>query len=295
MSTQMQRAANGGPKSLKAFLESPDVAKKLGEVATQAMKAEDLIRLANMAASRQPELAKCAPHTVLRALMDAAALGIKPGGLMGRGYLVPRKNHKTGEMECCFDPGWRGLVDIARRGGKIRRIEAIVVYDNDEFSIVRDPFTRVHHSPTEGETGNIRAAFAIAEFTDGATQIEVVMKRDLDKIRRSSASQNGPWATWPEEMSRKSAVRRLCKYLPYDPMLEKALEAATDADTDMPVDISVASPEPAKPRSKQLAEKVRQKAQAQAEEARAQELDPGGPEPDPSDDEYQGDDPDEGQ
>lgn len=264
MNSPLMAPRNGAQaKTLKSYLESDDVRGRLAQVASSAMKPDELVRMALLAASRQPDLAKCSQHSILRALMDAAALGVKPGGLMGRGYLVPRKNKFTKEMECCFDPGWRGLVDIARRSGRIRRIEAHVVFENDHFLVVRDPFTRIEHQPTEGDTGSIRAAYAMAEFVDGGTQIEVVMRRDLEKIRASSASENGPWATWPEEMARKSAVRRLCKYLPYDPVLERALEAATDAEAEEPMmrDADfVPDATPAKPRAKRIAERIRTKA-----------------------------------
>lgn len=259
MANQAMQRSNGGTggTNLKAFLDRPDVRAKLGEVASAHMKADELVRLANMAASRQPELAKCSQASILRALMDAAALGIKPGGLMGRGYLVPRKNKTNGELEATFDPGWRGLIDVARRSGQVKRIEAHVVFEADHFKMMRAPFTSIEHVPSEdADPGAVRAAYAIAEFVDGSTQIEVLWRRDIDKIRKSSASANGPWATWYDEMARKSAVRRLCKYLPFDPILERALEAATDSDDDIGRDV-VPTLEVDRPvQSKRLATKI---------------------------------------
>ncbi len=240
-------------RDLKTFLNSPAVRSKLAEVASAAMKPDDLIRLALIAASRAPDLEKCTEASILRALLDASALGIQPGGLMGRGYLVPRKNGRTNTTEAHFDPGWRGLVDIARRSGQIRRIEAHAVHELDTFVVERSPLTTVRHVPNEGaEPGPIRAAYAVAEFTGGELQIEIVWKRDLDKIRRLGADK-GPWASWADEMARKTAVRRLCKYLPYDPMLERAM-AASDAADDVDFGVDV---EPAPKMS--IAEKVRAK------------------------------------
>ncbi len=231
--------ATSPARDLKSYLSLPAVRAKLVEAAGSAMKPDDLVRLTLIAASRTPELARCTFDSVLRALMDAAALGIKPGGLMGRGYLVPRSNKKNGTVECNFDPGWRGLVDVARRSGKIRRIEAHVVYEADEFVVERTPLTSIRHVPTEtANPGAVRAAYAVAEFTGGEVQIEILYRRDLDKIRRFGA-QNGPWANWYDEMARKSAVRRLCKYLPFDPQLEAAIAAADRADNDGDMDIGV--------------------------------------------------------
>lgn len=230
------------PKTdLRSYLDSPAVRAKLTEAAGKLMKPEDLIRFALIAASRSPDLAVCSRESVLRALLDAAALGIKPGGLMGRGYLVPRKNNKVKPAitECCFDPGWRGLVDIARRSGQIKRIEAHVVHQRDEFSFARTPLTTLSHVPCEdGDPGEIRAAYAVAEFQGGELQVEVVLRRDLDKIRAMAAG-GGPWANWGEEMARKTAVRRLCKYLPYDEALDQAMAASDTADSVDIVNVSV--------------------------------------------------------
>lgn len=226
-------ARRGIANDLKSYLDSPGVRAKLNEVAGNAMKPDDLIRLALMAASRSPDLVKCSRESILRSLLDAAALGIKPGGLMGRGYLVPRKNRQNNTLECCFDPGWRGLVDIARRSGQIKRIEAHVVYAMDEFYVQRTPLTSIRHVPSEEPNpGEVRAAYAVAEFQGGELQIEVMMRRDLEKIRKLGA-QNGPWAQWYDEMARKSAVRRLCKYLPYDPQLDEAMRVMDQADGEL--------------------------------------------------------------
>ncbi|AKV03168.1 Recombinational DNA repair protein RecT (prophage associated) [Labilithrix luteola] len=237
-STEMTRSAGAAPLArrgggdLKEFLGSDAVRKKLAEAAGKVMRPEDLIRFALVAASRTPDLAKCSKESVLRSLLDSAALNIMPGGLMGRGYLVPRKNTKNNTTECHFDPGWRGLIDIARRGGKVRRIEAHVVHAADVFSYERSPLTTLHHVPSElDDPGEIRAAYAVAEFVDGGIQIEVVTRRDLNKIRAMGAK-NGPWSTWGEEMARKTAVRRLCKYLPYDPLLERAMHASDESDVN---------------------------------------------------------------
>lgn len=218
--------------TLQAFFDRPEVRAKLAQVAASFMKPDDLIRLALMGASRQPDLLKCSPQSVLRALMDAADMGIPPRGTNGRGYLVPRKNKHNGQIEACFDPGWRGLADIARRSGKVDHIEAHPVYANDVFSYEYGMTPSLRHVPATGERGALIAAYAIADLANGKKVFEVVLGPDLAKIKATSASANGPWKTWEDEMARKSAVRRLCKYLPIsDPALERAIELATDVES----------------------------------------------------------------
>lgn len=250
--------ASGGSKDLRAFLESPAVQAKLKEVATAHMKPEDLTRLALLALSRQPDLVKCSQHSILRSLMDAAALGIKPGGLMGRGYLVPRYNNKTKQLECQFDPGWRGLCDVAKRSGAVKKIAAHAVYENDFYEVEFGTEEKLTHKPATHDRGKVIGAYAVAFFDDGTTQFESLDATDLAKIRAVSKATTGPWGSWEEEMSRKSAVRRLCKYLPYSDSLERALEAATDAETEQPIGRDVAALDtPTQSRGKALTQKIK--------------------------------------
>ena len=270
---QQQARKSGG--TLKDFLESDAVRAKLAQVANKVMKPEDLIRMALMAISRNPDIAKCTQASIVRSLIDAAELGIQPGGTMGRGYLVPRKNTKVqpAVTECCFDPGWRGLIDVARRSGLIARIEAHVVYQRDLFRVTYGVESKIVHEPVlEGDAGPIVAAYAVAFFKDGTYQAEVLRKADIDKIKGSSASQNGPWSKWYDEMARKSAVRRLCKYLPFDSLLEKALEKATDADIEDPMVQDVDVVIEGKSRAQSLADKVKQRAAGGPSDIEVREL-----------------------
>lgn len=196
-----------------------------------------MIRLSLMALSRSPELAKCTLGSILRSLMDASALRIRPGGLNGRGYLVPRRNNKVDPAvwECHFDPGWRGLVDVARRSRQLKTIGAQVVREGDVFEYGYYPLPKLVWEPLRdgAEDRKVTAAFAVAELTDGAIQIEVIEGSDLEKIKKASAAQSGPWASWESEMCRKSAVKRLCKYLPvpadFDE-LDRAMAISDGAD-----------------------------------------------------------------
>lgn len=255
---QVQRQK--GP-TLRDFLNSPTAQAKLAEVAKAHMKAEDLTRMALMALSRQPDLAKCSQTSILRALIDAAELGIKPGGLMGRGYLVPRKNRKNGELECHFDPGYRGLVDIARRSGQVRRLEAHVVHEKDVFELEYGDEPRLLHKPTLiGDPGQVIAAYAVAQFADGSKQVEVLTRREIDKVKASSASQNGPWSNWYDEMAKKTAVRRICKLLPFSDELERALLAAGEVDDEGPAPVEVI--DGGKSRGKSLAGRIAARSEA---------------------------------
>jgi recombination protein RecT len=242
-------------------VKSTEVVQRLTDVASKYMQPDEIARCVLVAASRNPKIADCTQASILRCMMEASILGIRPGGFLGRGWLIPRFNVKIKAFELDFDPGWRGLADIARRSKVVKRIEARIVHQRDHFREVEGTSPRLEHEPYAGDEdpGEIRAAYAIAFFDDGSTQFEVLWRRDLERIRAASETKEEPgrpWHDWPEEMSRKSAVRRLCKHLPTDEELEYALEVATRAE--MPGEHVAQIPEAQdKPRAQQLADKIR--------------------------------------
>lgn len=74
-------------------------------------------------------------------------------------------------------------------------------------------------------------AYAVAEFKDGGVHVEVMTRQQIEAIRdRSQNVQNAkrygkqtPWDTDTDEMWRKTALRRICKFLPKSPELAMAI------------------------------------------------------------------------
>lgn len=179
---------------------------------------ERFVKSALILVSQNKTLQRCTPKSVFTAVLNAAELGLDFTPAKGLAYLVPYKNDAT------FMPGYRGLIDLAKRSGKIDRIEAHVVYDNDEFDIEYGTESRIVHKPEiRGERGDKIGAYAVAWFKDNSTQFEYMTQADIEHVQESSKT-NSIWKEHSGEMWRKTVVRRLCKYLPISPDLAKALE-----------------------------------------------------------------------
>ena len=71
-----------------------------------------MIRLSLTAFSQNPALQQCTSNSIFSSIIIASQLGLEPG-VNGQGYLVPYKD------KCTFIPGWKGLVDLAQRGGPL--------------------------------------------------------------------------------------------------------------------------------------------------------------------------------
>ena len=183
------------------------------------LSADRMLRIAMTSVRRTPKLLGCTPQSLLGAIMQASQLGLEPDGVLGMAYLVPYKD------ECQLIPGYKGLLDLARRSGQISTIYARVVYSTDlfEYSFGLDETLR-HVPGTSDEVGEVVAAYAVAKMKDGAQQFEVMTRRELDAIRkRSQAANDGPWVTDFSEMCKKTVLRRLCKMLPASVELARAV------------------------------------------------------------------------
>lgn len=233
--TKSQRDAQG-TKALSDFAKymSPRES-KLKVFAGTRVDASAMIKLAIFQVSQDPKLLACTPASIYTALVIAAQLGLEPAGIRGEGYLIPFAG------ECKFMPGYKGLVKLAISSGLVEDISADVVFYGDFFKVIKGTSPRIDHEPLTGRVvGNgeadpdIVAAYAIAKLKSGALKSEVLERWQLDKIRavsKTSSSADSPWHLWPDEMSRKSAVRRLGKYLPAGRDYYRALALDTAIET----------------------------------------------------------------
>lgn len=191
---------------------------------------ERLCAVALNAASQNPLLLQCSSNSIIRALLAGAQLGLEPGGPLGAAYMVPYRT-KSGAYEAQLIPGYRGLIELARRSGVVKHIEARCVYSMDECRIEYGLNPTIEHEPSFVDDDKLQMVYAIAILSDGSKIFEVMTKLQVEAIRaRSKAKEFSPWNTDYEEMAKKTVVRRLCKYLPLSVELSSALELENNAE-----------------------------------------------------------------
>lgn len=212
------------------------------------LTAERITKITLAAVSRSPGLLKCTPTSILRCVMDAATLGLEPGGPLGHAYMVPFKNHGVDEAQLII--GYRGFIALARRSGEIESVVANAVYSRDslkvslsEGRIEHSPFMppippdEVFHamSPADVDAmldrGRLIAVYCVAKFIGGGQHVDFMTAGDVEKVRlRSRARDSGPWVTDYTEMARKTVVKRAAKYWPLSTELADALDAENKAE-----------------------------------------------------------------
>lgn len=168
---------------------------------------EEFCRVALTVIRMNDKLAQCSTLSLMGALMKAAHTGIMPDGI--RAYLVPYKN------EASYMLSYKGMIELAMRSGDVAKVESRAIHANDKFTCEFGLEEKLSLVPAWGDRGPLVAVYAMARMKDGSMIVEVMTKEEVDGIRaRSKASGSGPWVTDYNEMARKTAVRRLAKYLP---------------------------------------------------------------------------------
>ena len=209
---QQSMVENKAPKTMQQYIKSMEgeIAKALPTVITP----ERFTRMVLSALSVNPKLAECTPKSFLGAMMTAAQLGVEPNTALGQAYLIPYRNHGT--MECQFQLGYKGLIDLAYRSGDVSIIQAHTVYANDEFTYELGLDPQLKHIPATRDRGEAIAYYAMFKTKDGGYGFEVMSIDDVRAHARrySKSFSNGPWQTNFDEMAKKTVLKKVLKYAP---------------------------------------------------------------------------------
>ena len=206
----------------------------------EGYSAARMARMCVTVVQQNPKLLDCSRDSVLGAMMTASQLGLYPDvSVLGHAYFLPFKG------KCTFVAGYKGLIDLARRSGHVTSIMAYPVYDGDEFDFAygTDPYIK-HKPSTESKDGHdITYVYAMAKLRGDKTRQFIVMSREeVEAIRKKSPGKNlVPWTEHWEQMALKTAIRRLCKYLPLSSELQRAtaLDEAADAGIDQKLEHAI--------------------------------------------------------
>lgn len=162
------------------------------------------------------------PVSMCKVLANVVTTGLSLAPALKLCYVIVRR--VNGKPEATLDISYMGLIKLVTRNGSIAKVEANVVYDNDTFECEYGLNPKFRHVPAMVDRGKMLAVYAIAHIRGAEPQIEVLTRDDIADIK--GASQGGEvWLKWPAQMWRKSAIRRLFKYLPQMDMTDELITA----------------------------------------------------------------------
>ena len=226
MSNMMTKGTQAGkPATLIDIVGSEQMKNQWAVVLPTCMTPERLARVAVTQLRKTPKLAQCNQGSFLGALMTCAELGIEPNGR--HAHLIPYG------QECQLIIDYKGLVELAMRSGKVSRIHADVVCENDRITIRNGEID--HEINPLHPRGEVVGAYAMCFFRDGTAKHEYMSKEEIDAIRsRSKAGKSGPWVTDYNEMAKKTVFRRMSKWLPLSPEVMDSVEREADQLRERP-------------------------------------------------------------
>lgn len=176
---------------------------------------ERMTRVALNSITRNPKLLDCTPTSLFRAITEAATLGLEPDGVLGQAYLIPFKD------EVVLVPGYKGLIDLARRSANISTLFARSVREGDFFDYREGDDPKLDHKPSDDpdrENKPITHVYAVCVLRDGGVQRNVWSRAKVDKHkerfsqgwkRAERGKKDSPWHTDWEAMARKTVIREM--------------------------------------------------------------------------------------
>lgn len=267
MATSVQRHTNtnapppaskpeGGSQQLtiKQQLMSPAMQAQIGAALPKHITAERMCRVAMTAITKSPKLAQCTQASFFTALLNLSQWGLEPDGR--RAHLIPFENKRANTVECQLIIDYKGYAELIYRSGLVSYLHADVVREGDLFAYDKGelrqhvPWFLRKDANKPKEAGKIYAVYAMARMKDGSEKADVLSVDEVYAIRDGSqgwfAFQKGwakqsPWdpnkPVSEQEMMKKTAFRRLSKWLP----LSAEVRDAMDSDDDDAIDV-VAAP-----------------------------------------------------
>jgi recombination protein RecT len=212
---------------------------------------DKLVALVLESMRKNPAIANCDPDSVLKAVYEAAKLGLEPDTPLALCHLIPYKN------ECQFVLGYQGAKVLAARSGLVAKVWAEHRYERDFWRMQRGTDPRIEHVPADGDRGRYMGTYAVAEYSDRnitpsfewisvgdmaklelhAHGLEGRTAEQLEEYRETVANdpkqwkkQQKPWHKWRDRMRLKSAIKRLCKQLVSYDAVAVALRRAIQLD-----------------------------------------------------------------
>src|SRR5277367_5167759 len=179
-----------------------------------------MTRLALTMIKKNSALLRCDPVSIMACVVEIAQLGLEPEGVLGHAYMVPFGD------QCSLIVGYRGFMHLMYQSGVVQEISAEIVRKGDVFRRVLGTRRELIHEPIpvpeKDEEKNWLGAYAACTFINGSPAFEYLEKVKIYQARARSRGyqkhlkegKSTPWVTDPEEMWKKTPIRRLAKRMP---------------------------------------------------------------------------------
>ena len=183
------------------------------------------IIFAKQAFDNSDALQKCSTSSIRASIVNIALTGASLNPALQQAFLIPRKG------KCCLDFSYRGLCKIAVDSESVYDIDAVAVFEGDEFDYELGLNPWLKHKPVmhKVDKPDVIAAYAVAILHHGIKKFVVLDKEKIERARKSSQMPNGGlWKEHYDEGAKKTAVKLLYKLLPQTERMSVAVTALNE-------------------------------------------------------------------
>ena len=179
-----------------------------------AMKAAWLVLQETEDKNHHKALEVCTKESIANSLLDMVLQGLSVH--KKQGYFLVYGNQLS------FQRSYFGTVALAKRTGEIKKEPvANIIYEGDEFVYTIDPATGLksivkHEQKIENiNSAKIKAAYCIAQHSDGTTSLEIMTLDQIKKAWAQGATKGNSPAhqNFTDEMCKKTVIGRACKMI----------------------------------------------------------------------------------
>lgn len=169
-------------------------------------------------------LQECEATTFIAAMIECARLGLEPNNILGQAYLVPVCVDGVNKVE--FQIGYKGLIELAYRSGKVKSLYANEVKEKDEFYIDYGLEHKLIHKPFLcGDRGDVIGYYAVYQMDNMGSSFVFMTSDEVLKYSRkySRSFGNSLWESEFDAMAKKTVIKKLLKYAPLSIELQKSV------------------------------------------------------------------------
>lgn len=153
------------------------------------------------------KIAACKPMSVLVSVMKAAILDLPIEPQLGMAWIIPYKNVAT------FQPGYRGIVQLALRTGLYEDINAGPIYKGEEIKVSRLTGRIEINGEPEGTTPEDEIGYFSYFRLKNGYEHHLYMTREqviehAERYSKSWGYKDSPWTTHFSAMATKTILKR---------------------------------------------------------------------------------------
>jgi phage RecT family recombinase len=220
MATAIEPRAETG---IVALLDSDAARKIIEPLCPAGTDYRRVIQEVYLAVKDNPDLLKCEPASIVRAVGRAVSWGLVIGETV---HLVPFGK------QCKAMQDYKGKIELVERSGAARAVHAENVYEHDDFllELGAHPIVRLRPVLDPTKRGAFIGTYAVALLSHDNIKAIWVPASEIEAIRQKHSKQwkSGVMPYW---YGQKTAIHRLAKQIPKSAKTARAL-ATLDEDED---------------------------------------------------------------